>query len=96
LERLEAPTLEFQNAAKFARLEAGVEKFFEALPKDSRLKWPGPATVSAPLALTFPAQGSILFETGKTGGDEAVWRDQQHHFPAARHHAARQAELHDF
>ena len=65
------PTLEFQNAAKFARLEAGVEKFFEALPKDSRLKWPGPATVSAPLALTFPAQGSILFETGKTGGDEA-------------------------
>ena len=65
------PPVEFQNAAKFARLEAGVEKLFEALPKDSRLKWPGPATVSAPLSLVFPAQGSILFETGKAAGDEA-------------------------
>ena len=65
------PPVEFQNAAKFARLEAGVEKLFGALPKDPRLKWPGPATVSAPLALVFPAQGSILFETGKAAGDEA-------------------------
>ena len=65
------PPTEFQNAAKFARLEVGVEKFVEALPKDSRLKWPGPPTISAPLSLVFPAQGSILFESGKTGGDEA-------------------------
>ncbi len=65
------PPLEFQNAVKFARLEAGVEKFVGALPKDPRLKWFGPATLSAPLALVCPAQGSILFESGKTGGDEA-------------------------
>ncbi len=65
------PPVEFQNAAKFARLEAGVEKFVEALPKDSRLRWPGPATLSAPLSLVFPMQGSILFESGKMGGDEA-------------------------
>ena len=65
------PPAEFQNAAKFARLEVGVEKFVEALPKNSRLKWPGPPTISAPLSLVFPAQGSILFESGKTGGDEA-------------------------
>jgi hypothetical protein len=65
------PPAEFQNAAKFGRLEAGVEKFVDALPKDSRLKWPGPATVSAPLSLVFPAQGCLLFETGKTSGDEA-------------------------
>jgi hypothetical protein len=65
------PPAEFQNAAKFARLEAGVEKFTGALPKSPRLKWPGPATLSAPLSLAFPAQGSILFESGKTGGDEA-------------------------
>ncbi len=65
------PPAEFQNAAKFAQLEVGVEKFVETLPKDSRLKWPGPATISAPLSLVFPAQGSILFESGKTGGDEA-------------------------
>ncbi len=63
---------EFKNAAKFARLEAGVEKLFPALPRDARLKWPGLATVSAPLTLVFPAAGSILFETGKTSGDEAL------------------------
>ncbi len=65
------PPADFQNAAKFARLEAGVEKLVGALPKDPRLQWFGPATISAPLSLTFPAQGSILFESGKTGGDEA-------------------------
>src|ERR1017187_9228774 len=65
------PPSAFQNAVNFARLEAGVEKFVGALPKDSRLKWFGPATLSAPLALVCPAQGSILFESGKTGGDEA-------------------------
>ena len=61
----------FQNTAKFARLEAGVDKFFEALPRDPRLQWPGPAIVSAPLSLVFPAQGNILFESGKSSGDEA-------------------------
>ena len=65
------PPAAFQNAVKFARLEGGVEKFVGALPKDSRLKWFGPATVSAPLALVFPEQGSILFESGKSSGDEA-------------------------
>jgi hypothetical protein len=65
------PPAAFQNAAKFGRLEGDVEKYLGALPKSSRLKWFGPATVSAPLALVFPAQGSILFESGKTGGDEA-------------------------
>jgi hypothetical protein len=65
------PPIEFQNAAKFARLESPVEKFAEALPKDPRLKWPGPQNISAPLSLLFPAQGSILFETGKAAGDEA-------------------------
>ena len=65
------PPAQFQNAAKFARLEAGLETLCEALPKDTRLKWPGPATVSAPLSLVFPGQGSILFESGRHSGDEA-------------------------
>ncbi len=65
------PPANFQNAARFARLEAGVEKLVGALPRDPRLKWFGPATISAPLALVFPEQGSLLFESGKTGGDEA-------------------------
>ena len=66
-----APVKEFQNAANFGRLDVDVEKFVEVALKDSRFKWPGSATISAPLSLTFPAQGSLLFETGKTGGDEA-------------------------
>jgi hypothetical protein len=66
------PPIEFQNAAKFARLESPVEKFAEALPKDPRLKWPGSQNISAPLSLLFPAQGSILFESGKTAGDDAL------------------------
>jgi hypothetical protein len=65
------PPSAFQNAVKFARLEGGVENFVGALPKDPRLKWFGPATLVAPLALVCPTQGSILFESGKTGGDEA-------------------------
>ena len=65
------PPAAFQNAVKFSRLEGGVEKFVGPLPKDSRLKWFGPATISAPLSLVCPEQGSILFESGKTSGDEA-------------------------
>jgi len=66
------PPQSFQNAAIFARLEVDAEKFFGALPKDSRLAWPGPAKFSLPLSLVCPLQGSILFETSKAGGDEAV------------------------
>ncbi|MGH7975131.1 MAG: hypothetical protein ACREC8_00560, partial [Limisphaerales bacterium] len=66
------PPQDFQNAAKFARLEMNVAKFVETLPKDKRLVLPCPATISAPLSLVFPSQGSILFETGKTGSEEAV------------------------
>jgi len=65
------PPAHFQNAAKFARLEGSVEKFIGVLPKDSRLKWFGPATLSAPLSLVCPQQGSILFESGQASGDEA-------------------------
>ena len=65
------PPPAFHNAAQFGRLETTVEKLVGVLPKDARLRWPGSATVSAPLALTFPAHGSILFETGKSGGEEA-------------------------
>jgi hypothetical protein len=67
-----APPAKFYNAAKFARLEGPVESFVGALPQDPRLAWPGPQTLSAPLALAYPHQGSILFESGQTGGDEAI------------------------
>ena len=62
----------FQNAARFARLEASVETLVETLPRDARLKWPGPSDLSVPLSLVLPARGSILFESGKASGDAAI------------------------
>ena len=66
------PPLEFQNAAKFGTLDVDMAKAAEAMPKDPRLALPGPAKFSVPLLLTYPLQGSILFETPKTGHDEAI------------------------
>ena len=66
------PPQDFKNAAKFGRLEVDVAKFAEVLPKDRRLALPGPSTLSVPLALAYPLEGSILFEAAKTGGDEAI------------------------
>jgi hypothetical protein len=67
-----SPPAKFVNAVKFARLELETEKFFGRLPKDQRLALPCPPTLSLPLSLTHPQQGSLLFETGREGGEEAV------------------------
>ncbi len=66
------PPADFKNVAKFGRLDVDVAKFAEALPKDQRLALPFPNTFSAPLLLKYPGQGSILFESAKLGGDEAI------------------------
>jgi len=66
------PPLEFKNAAKFGTLDVDMAKAAEAMPKDARLALPGPAKFSVPLLLSYPLQGSILFETPKTGHDEAI------------------------
>ena len=66
------PPIDFQNSAKFGRLEVEVEKFAGPVPKDARLRWPGAHVLSLPLSLVSPQQSSILFETGKAGADEAV------------------------
>ncbi|MGD0744706.1 MAG: hypothetical protein ABSA45_06085, partial [Verrucomicrobiota bacterium] len=63
---------EFKNAAKFGRMDVETGKLAEATPKDKRLALPFPANFSIPLTLKYPGQGSILFETSKTGGEEAV------------------------
>ncbi len=65
------PGVGFQDGVNFGRMEVNVADFVEALPKDPRLQWPGPPTLSVPLSLVFPGQGSLLFESGKTGGEEA-------------------------
>ena len=64
------PPASFKNAAPFARLEVEVKKMAEAMPQDPRL--PCPATVSLPLVLTYPHQGSVLFETTKPGNEAVV------------------------
>jgi hypothetical protein len=66
------PPLEFKNAAKFGTLEVDLAKAAEAMPKDKRLALPGPANFSVPLLLSYPLEGSILFETSRTGHDEAI------------------------
>ncbi len=66
------PPLEFKNAAKFGTLEVDIAKAAEAVPKDKRLALPGPANFSVPLLLTYPLQGSIVFEASKTGHDDAI------------------------
>ena len=66
------PPVAFENTAKFARLEIALPTCAEKMPKDKRLAFPGPKEFSLPLALEFPAQGSILFETAQTGANEAV------------------------
>ncbi len=67
-----APPRDFQNVATFGKLEVNIPKLAEALPKDKRLALPCPPTLLVPLSLLCPSQGSILFETGKTGNEEAV------------------------
>ena len=66
------PPTQFAAAAQFAQLAVDVEKLAEITIKDKRLALPGPARFSVPLCLAYPEQGSILFETGNQGHDEAI------------------------
>jgi hypothetical protein len=59
------PPAAFQNAAKLGRLEVDA-------PPDAPQKLPRPGTVSLPLLLTYPGEGSVLIETTDTGQEEAV------------------------
>jgi len=60
------PPTEFVNAALFGRLEADLKRLADAVPQDKRLALPTPAA-SLPLVLTYPREGSVLFETTKMG-----------------------------
>ena len=62
------PPTAFTPATKFGSLSLDLAKPPTALPKDPRLALPGPKQVSLPLALTFPTEGSMLFETKDSGG----------------------------
>jgi hypothetical protein len=61
------PPAEFTPAARFAHLDATL-----TAPRDPRLPLPGPAQVSIPLSLTFPHEGSLLFESNDSGNAAVV------------------------
>ena len=61
------PPVQFTPASKFGTLSLDLTKPATPLPKDPRLALPGPTQVSLPLALTFPNEGSLLFETKDSG-----------------------------
>ena len=62
------PHVTFTPATKFARLALDLAKRPDASPAVSRLALPGAPQVSIPLALTYPQQGSLLFETRESCG----------------------------
>ena len=64
------PPLHFLPATKFGHLD--LDLAHQPVPKDPRLALPGPAQVSLPLALTYPDQGSLLFETNESAGGGMV------------------------
>ena len=66
------PLDQFEHAARFARMEVDVARLAEVSLANRRLILPGPAQFSLPLLLTYPEEGSILFETARSGRDEVV------------------------
>ncbi|MDD5200284.1 MAG: FtsK/SpoIIIE domain-containing protein [Terrimicrobiaceae bacterium] len=59
------PRNEFIPATRFARLDVDI-------PSGPRLKLPGPARLSIPLALSYPGYGSVLFETSEPVGTPVI------------------------
>jgi hypothetical protein len=62
------PPTVFSPVAKFGHLDLNLARNPTELPKDPRLALPGPPQISLPVALSFPYQGSLLFETKDSGG----------------------------
>ena len=61
---------EYPRAARFGSIEVALTG--QSLPKDPRLALPGSSEISAPLALTFPTQASLLFETNEAAGADVA------------------------
>lgn len=61
----------FAHVAKFGDVEVDVEKLLENRTKTSKLQLPGPSRLHVPLLLTYPEQGSVLFE-GDVGREQMI------------------------
>ena len=66
------PPANFSQAAKFGRLDVDLEKMCENIPKDHRLALPGPANLSLPMLLSYPREGSVLFEMANAARETMI------------------------
>lgn len=67
-----SPPQDFKHAVPFGSLEVDLEKLAGIGFRDNRMAFPGPHVFPVPLLLKIPEQASLLFETGDTGGGEAI------------------------
>ncbi|MDB6059200.1 MAG: segregation ATPase, FtsK/SpoIIIE family, partial [Verrucomicrobiales bacterium] len=61
----------FDHLARFGSLEVNIDKLVPNRSKESKLQLPGPAHLHVPMLLTYPEQGSVLFE-GDAGRAEMI------------------------
>ncbi len=65
------PPAEFTSDIEFGQFILDLAEPATSYPRDPRLQLPGPTRVELPMALVFPEQGSLLFET-KDSGEKTV------------------------
>jgi DNA segregation ATPase FtsK/SpoIIIE, S-DNA-T family len=70
VERWNAPG-DFAHVARFGAVDLAVDKFVARGNKETRLVLPGPSNLQVPMLLTYPEQGSVLFE-GDAGRSQMV------------------------
>ncbi|MEO8352605.1 MAG: FtsK/SpoIIIE domain-containing protein, partial [Chthoniobacteraceae bacterium] len=66
------PPAAYLPATKFGKLELDFREDGQAMPQDPRLALPYGPNLSVPLALTYPDQGSLLFETKESADGTLV------------------------
>ena len=66
------PPQTFAHAAQFGRLAVDTAKLAGNVPADTKLSLPGASRFDLPLTLTFPHEGSVLFETKDAGRDDVI------------------------
>jgi len=67
-----APPEQFADAVRFGRMDVDLAALCERLPEDPSLAPSGAGRFSMPLCLTFPGQGSLLFETRSACRDSVL------------------------
>lgn len=66
------PPREFTSAVRFGQIDLDLAAGDLSLPKNPRLALSGPSKVSIPVALSFPLEGSLLYESSESAGSGAM------------------------